>query len=252
MLIALPDLHGRADLLDAALGYYPPDAAFVFLGDAIDRGPDSRGTVRRLLELSDADRVTLLRGNHEVMLATAIHYDRLRLETGDPALAEAAQRSFVNWQRNGGSSVSAEYDHFEPHAAPPELIDFLERTRLVFDAPGGHVLSHAAPPAWVERFPTVEEAIVWARPQDGPFPLAAGVPGSVHGHTPLAAPTWVGQHLYMDLGAVHTGALATLDLESFEMVVLQGAGRVSREQLPELVSSEDGLVRPHPFRVVEV
>ena len=47
-VIVLPDLHGRCDLLDAAVQQFP-EAHFVQLGDAIDRGPQSIPAVERLL-----------------------------------------------------------------------------------------------------------------------------------------------------------------------------------------------------------
>ena len=75
MLIVLPDLHGRADLLEATVKYYPPDTNYVFLGDAIDRGPDSKGCIRQLIELHDAGRCVLIRGNHEVMVESAAHHE---------------------------------------------------------------------------------------------------------------------------------------------------------------------------------
>jgi serine/threonine protein phosphatase 1 len=48
---AVPDLHGRRDLLDAAIAAIAAHGGgeVVFLGDYIDRGPDSRGVVERLL-----------------------------------------------------------------------------------------------------------------------------------------------------------------------------------------------------------
>lgn len=65
-VIVVPDLHGRPDLLDATLAEYP-DAHFVSLGDAIDRGPRSVRVVEKLLALKKEGRATLLMGNHELM-----------------------------------------------------------------------------------------------------------------------------------------------------------------------------------------
>jgi hypothetical protein len=51
---------------------------------------------------------------------------------------------------------------------------------------------------------------------------------------------------------VFSGNFATLNLESMEMLVLRGAGMVGRDNLLELFSEEDGLIRPHPYKVLEI
>jgi serine/threonine protein phosphatase 1 len=252
MLIALPDLHGRADLLEAALRYYPEDTNYIFLGDAIDRGPQSRDCVRRLLELSDAGRVILLRGNHENMLSTAAEYDRLAQEMGDANLLKLAREEFVNWQRNGGNALFKEYGLFGPGNVPEDLLEFIRRTRLAFESPSQYLCSHAAPPVLLERYHTVADTMLWARPNEGPFELEKHIKGSIHGHTPLATPTWVEKHLYIDLGAVFSGNLCTVNLESLETIVLQGPSTAGREALLELASDEEGLVRDQPYRIVEI
>ena len=76
LLYAIGDVHGRADLLDALLRKIEADVAeaeprgrpiLLFLGDYVDRGPDSKGVISRILELSDDPRfrVCALRGNHD-------------------------------------------------------------------------------------------------------------------------------------------------------------------------------------------
>lgn len=62
------DIHGRADLLDDLLSKLDPSLPTVFLGDMIDRGPDSAGVMARLRNLESDPRVTCLMGNHEAML----------------------------------------------------------------------------------------------------------------------------------------------------------------------------------------
>jgi serine/threonine protein phosphatase 1 len=71
---AIGDLHGRLDVLDACLaklGRREP-GKIVFLGDYIDRGPDSRGVVERLMAGSqDHHEWVVLKGNHEEMAMQA-------------------------------------------------------------------------------------------------------------------------------------------------------------------------------------
>ncbi len=68
---AIGDIHGNLvaleDLLEQVLPELKPEDAVVFLGDFIDRGPDSRGCVERIVRLkAEADFTVIgLLGNHE-------------------------------------------------------------------------------------------------------------------------------------------------------------------------------------------
>jgi serine/threonine protein phosphatase 1 len=69
---AIGDIHGERAALDRLLSRLPPitaDDTIVFLGDYVDRGPDSRGAVARVREVvaSSPAKVITLRGNHEDM-----------------------------------------------------------------------------------------------------------------------------------------------------------------------------------------
>ncbi len=64
------DIHGEREALERLLARLPsigPDDTIVFLGDYLDRGPDSRGVIERLRRLPEetAGKVVCLRGNHE-------------------------------------------------------------------------------------------------------------------------------------------------------------------------------------------
>jgi serine/threonine protein phosphatase 1 len=71
--LAIGDVHGCPAALDALLAAArpTPDDVLVFLGDYVDRGPDSRGVIDRVLALRRAHRVIALRGNHELMMLRA-------------------------------------------------------------------------------------------------------------------------------------------------------------------------------------
>ena len=68
---AIADLHGRFDLLEMALACLAkraePPATLVTLGDYVDRGPDSRKIIERLMAGLERDgwRLICLKGNHE-------------------------------------------------------------------------------------------------------------------------------------------------------------------------------------------
>jgi serine/threonine protein phosphatase 1 len=68
--IAIGDIHGCSAALDALLEAIRPrpDDCLVTLGDYINRGPDSRGVIERLIELERRCRLVPLLGNHDQML----------------------------------------------------------------------------------------------------------------------------------------------------------------------------------------
>ena len=82
---AIGDVHGRLDLLDDLLGQIEADERrrdrvdaswLVFLGDLVDRGPDSSGVVERVRQLAAArPTVRCLMGNHEEIMLAALAGD---------------------------------------------------------------------------------------------------------------------------------------------------------------------------------
>ena len=75
---AIGDIHGRFDLLTTLLAQIEHHCAgrgrkIVFLGDYIDRGPDSAGVVAtvRKLQAREPDAIVCLKGNHEDLMLKA-------------------------------------------------------------------------------------------------------------------------------------------------------------------------------------
>ncbi|QDV35619.1 metallophosphoesterase [Tautonia plasticadhaerens] len=68
--IAIGDIHGCSLALDALIEAIrpAPEDTIVTLGDTINRGPDSRGFIERLIDLSRRCRLVPLLGNHDQML----------------------------------------------------------------------------------------------------------------------------------------------------------------------------------------
>lgn len=230
--MSLPDLHGRDDLLRLALDYYSPDTHFVSLGDVIDRGPGGLEAVRRLMELEAQGRATLLRGNHEALALMPLelygHYQR----SGNLEAYREALTAFGRWLSAGGEAVVQEYGGFGVENYPPELEAYLRSTRIAayVDAHGVHaqvpegpsvLCTHAAPPVAFGPY-SAEDAALWLRPKDGPFPLPGGVVLSVHGHTPVAEPSRIGDHLYTDLYAVRSGTLCCVRLDDVPARLSEG------------------------------
>ncbi|HEY8504284.1 MAG TPA: metallophosphoesterase family protein [Gemmataceae bacterium] len=72
--IAIGDIHGCRNALDALIGVIDPGPhdTLVTLGDYIDRGPDSRGVLDRLVALARRCRLVPLLGNHDELLLDAL------------------------------------------------------------------------------------------------------------------------------------------------------------------------------------
>ena len=68
--IAITDIHGELKKLESVLSKIntKPDDIFVFMGDYIDRGPDSKGVVDRIIEQSNYNKCIYLIGSHEYAL----------------------------------------------------------------------------------------------------------------------------------------------------------------------------------------
>lgn len=104
-VLVVGDVHGQADALENLLHHFRKITTsglkrhLVFLGDLIDRGPDSKRCLELALnhaaDIARADDITFLPGNHELMLRDAF----LSMEHPDDAkLAKGGQ----SWMLNGG------------------------------------------------------------------------------------------------------------------------------------------------------
>src|SRR4051794_35066905 len=73
-IIAIGDVHGCSAALAALVRAVDPTAhdTLVFLGDYIDRGPDSRGVLEQMIALAERCTLVSLLGNHEEMLLAAL------------------------------------------------------------------------------------------------------------------------------------------------------------------------------------
>ena len=102
-ILAIGDLHGRADLLHKALTQVVPKiqpVTLAFLGDYVDRGPDSSTVVNSLIKIKDQFPETIiLKGNHERTLLSAIrsyYYQGNFLDNGGQATLDSYGLSLKN------------------------------------------------------------------------------------------------------------------------------------------------------------
>src|SRR5258708_7146939 len=116
----VPDLHGRFDLLCEGLERIAAHAAgqagtVVMLGDYVDKGPDSKQVIDRLMSgLAEAWKFFPLKGNHDAMRVEALR---------DPAKMDA-------WIEKGGDTALASYGG-EAGSVPQSHIAWLDRLPLM-------------------------------------------------------------------------------------------------------------------------
>jgi serine/threonine protein phosphatase 1 len=239
-IVAIGDIHGRSDLLEALLdaaAATPRQAAarhVVFLGDLVDRGPDSLGALQLARDAAarvGAEANIGLYGNHEILM-------RMTLDAATPP--ERALHALEVWLGNGGDAVveqligDAHWGEARSllrrlrEATPPWVAAWLAALRphhrsgeLLFVHAGVHpatpIESFLAEP-WNTPLDAVDESAHWAwvrAPFLAHLPDARGFSGYfvVHGHSPLDRGYTKGHaeqarrfRLNLDGGSAMTGA----------------------------------------------
>jgi len=218
MLIAVGDIHGHAwklrDLLQK-LHALPlsDDDRFIFLGDYVDRGPDSSLTLDLLIRLKEQRPNTVfLRGNHDQGMLEA-------RDVLDPGRDTALTLDDVSWWFTyGGYETIASYGRGGDwwRKVPEEHWEFLAATELEYRE-GGYIFVHAGllPPGkkWLWK----DDARMWIREwfleSDADF---GGV--VVFGHTPMwdGIPLVEKNKIGIDTGAGKGGTLTAALLTPFE------------------------------------
>lgn len=190
--IAIGDIHGCARSLDALLEKISSysDRTHVFIGDYIDRGPDSRGVIDRVMEFARDHHCIFLRGNHEEMLLDAVR-------TGDRTL----------WLINGGVETLESYQAESTEELPDDLLQFISKTKFWHNTPQ-YLFIHAGldPGQSVEEqlsSPRIEHAALWERSHlHRPVAWEKTV---IFGHTPVREPLIEDRKIAIDTGCVFTG-----------------------------------------------
>lgn len=118
-LIAIGDVHGCAESLAALIDTLDLQAGdhLVFVGDYVDRGPNSKSVIDQALKLRDEYECVFLRGNHEAMM---LDY----LDRGE----------FELWRMNGGLDTLDSYRGADGRVQIPEShIEFVRETELFYE-----------------------------------------------------------------------------------------------------------------------
>lgn len=230
-LYAVGDIHGRLDLLDTLLEQIQDDirtfpigkVAIVFLGDLIDRGPDSAGVVERLRTLEGFPAISLfLLGNHEEVL--------LRVLDGEPGLA-------YDWLGFGGDACVESYGIASAtlqsmdeariadvlcEAIPSSHIAFLKSFGDTFTF-GDYLFVHAGIRPGIAIEEQQPHDLRWIR---APFLNDGHYHGCmvVHGHTICDGVDRRVNRIGIDTGAYRTGVLTAAVIEEKNLRFLGTGG----------------------------
>jgi serine/threonine protein phosphatase 1 len=216
-LYVIGDIHGRLDLLNRAIAAIEQDVAAhgshaltVTLGDYIDRGPQSRGVLDRLMTNPFPTPHVALKGNHEVLLESFL---------ADPAVGQ-------HWRRLGGLETLHSYGiavaglmvgkNYEEAAnqlrvaMPAAHLKFLQEMKISYNH-GKYFLCHAGVRPDVPLDRQSDEDLLWIRDEFLRSKMNFGKI-VVHGHTPVEVPEVLPNRINIDTGAFATGRLTCVVL----------------------------------------
>ncbi|WP_182874290.1 polynucleotide kinase-phosphatase [Microbispora sp. H10670] len=217
------DVHGcRAELesLLTRLGWevgpegavHPEGRTAVFVGDLVDRGPDTPGVLRLVMGMVAAGTALCVSGNHERKLVRALDGRKVRVAHGlersleqldaEPAEFRAAARTFMDglishYRLDGGRLLVA-------HAGLKEAYHGRASARVRSFALYGDTTGETDEYGLPVRYP-------WADDYRGRAMV-------VYGHTPVPEPEWVNNTICLDTGAVFGGRLTALRYPERELV----------------------------------
>ncbi|MEV7006256.1 polynucleotide kinase-phosphatase [Streptosporangium sp. NPDC051022] len=218
------DVHGcRAELetLLRTLGWeltpgggavHPEGRTAVFVGDLVDRGPDSPGVLRLVMGMVEAGNALCVSGNHEQKLAHALNGRKVRVAHGlqesldqlaaEPEEFRTAALAFMDglishYQLDGGRLVVA-------HAGLKESYHGRASGRVRSFALYGETTGETDEYGLPVRYP-------WAREYRGRAMV-------VYGHTPVPETEWINNTICLDTGAVFGGRLTALRYPEREVV----------------------------------
>ncbi|RZJ01667.1 MAG: serine/threonine protein phosphatase [Brevundimonas sp.] len=230
MVWAVGDIHGRQDLLAPLLAAVTADLAaatadrklLIFLGDYVDRGPDSKAVLETLCACADdpAVETVFLRGNHEQKMEEFLSNP----DVGPEWCAYGGQQTLESF----GLKVPAMshradvWNHLSAdlhHKVSPRIKAFLTDLAPMFEV-GGYFFCHAGARPGVALSLQDDSDLMWIRRSflndDAPFERLV-----VHGHTISDGIHMDHRRIGIDTGAYKSGVLSAIRLEGASRLLLQ-------------------------------
>jgi len=228
-IYTIGDIHGCAGVLDrlharieADAENFTGDKLIVYLGDYVDRGPDSRGVIERLIgAVPKGFSARYVKGNHDQALLDFL----------------ANSETYRAWRSFGAPETLLSYgvrpplfdatEKFEEArlalqaALPPAHLSFLRALESVIVF-GDYAFVHAGIRPGTSLEDQTDDDLLWIRDDF----LNCTTPHEkvvVHGHTPISAPIRLKNRIGVDTGAYATGILSCAVLEGSECRFLQAS-----------------------------
>lgn len=196
----IADLHGRFDLLQAALSNIVQHAGarpfkIVTLGDYVDRGPQSREVIAGLMSAQAAGtNLICLKGNHEYIMQRALTWTWLA--------SASRTRCLSWWKHNGGDFTLASYGN----KVPPDHLRWIKKLPTLH-VDKYRIFVHAGVDANKPLDEQTDEFLLWHRYPEG-VDIGHGKRHVVHGHTPHRhGPENLSRRTNLDTLAWQTGRL---------------------------------------------
>lgn len=209
-IFAIGDIHGCLWSLEKLLDILPVNWGkdlVVFLGDYIDRGPDPKGVIEKILELKElyGEKIITLKGNHEWMFERFLK----GIDT-DIFLYNGGGATLRGYYKNGYLEI------------PEEHLKFLKELRLYYET-SDYIFVHAGLRPGKSLEEQKEEDLLWIR-ESFYFSEYKFSKIVVFGHTPFPAPLILEDRIGIDTGCVYGGALTAIELPSKKTYQIECGG----------------------------
>ncbi|MFN4197039.1 MAG: metallophosphoesterase family protein [Caldimicrobium sp.] len=210
-IFAIGDIHGSYYSLKALLELIPIRWGIdylIFLGDYIDRGPESRKVLELIINLKETypDKVFPLKGNHEWMFERYL-----------------AGKDIEVFLYNGGYETLKNYIEDGKLKIPSEHINFIQSLPLYVEI-GKYFFVHAGINPAMPLYEQSEEDLLWIRQSfylfDSKFQRKI-----IFGHTPFPEVLHLEDRIGIDTGCVYGGKLTSIKLPEEEIFQIECRGR---------------------------
>lgn len=196
MLWAIGDIHGCLKSLERLISEISPNEndKLIFLGDYIDRGPDSKGVVDYLIELSKRINCVFIRGNHEQMLLDVVD------NKDDTYL----------WLINGAQATWRSYGSLQSLISNEEHMEFYRNTKF-YHIEDNYLFVHAGVRPKILLDKQDMRDLIWIREEFITKNHGLGYV-VVFGHTPFENALIMEDKIGIDTGCVYGGKLTAYNL----------------------------------------
>ncbi|WP_206742190.1 metallophosphoesterase family protein [Hyphomonas polymorpha] len=241
------DVHGCLDLLEQLIerisvhNHTQPEkeVVLVFLGDIIDRGPDSRGVIDFLRhELPSFARPYFVMGNHEECLLRGVREDASQLRAWLLHGGEECALSYGVRPKDLAGKSDAQILRILQEHIPSEDLGFLASFHdyVVF---GDYLFVHAGVRPGRSLSEQTPRDLRWIRE---PFLTSPQRFGHVvvHGHSVCAEPVIRRNRICVDTGAYRSGVLSALMIDGTSRETIQAVGAGAAGPGRDAAASSDG------------